>query len=443
MHRSVLVASVIVLLLRPSMAIAQVQAGAVTEALRSAAERGNAQAQLDYAKALGSQHPDARAWAQHAADQGLAEAWFWLGYHAPGDEATPFYERAADAGYPDAFEHVFDRWLFRADGRADVARAKRYADLARSRGLNGVVSDDAFATIDRCAEAGAPVIPASHRPSPDDQRRFAGVACLAFSEGLGVAKDLVAYRMCLLADDPPDNNWLAEVYANGWGVPRHPRLALALACHGSDVPAELIALVNALWATREQSSLDEPFRFCDHVVSGYNAGRCAARDEELHAARRAATLDALSAAWPPAHVEAFARLREAAHEFFSTRATEEVDMTGTMRAALAFDEEATLHDAFVDVVRKAAGGVLPPRADLRRADAALNRAYREVMGAELDLGTVTHDSIPTTQRTWLAYRDAWGTFGALHFPQRSTDEWKAWATTARTRQLRALMHPEE
>ena len=88
MHRSVLVASVIVLLLRPSMAIAQVQAGAVTEALRSAAERGDAQAQLDYAKALGSQHPDARAWAQHAADQGLAEAWFWLGYHAPGDEAA-------------------------------------------------------------------------------------------------------------------------------------------------------------------------------------------------------------------------------------------------------------------------------------------------------------------------------------------------------------------
>src|SRR5262245_37937748 len=66
--------------------------------LRAAAEKGGAQAQLDYAKAI-KNTPESRDWAMKAAQQGLPEAWFWLGYTSPGDQSLPFYEKAAEAGY--------------------------------------------------------------------------------------------------------------------------------------------------------------------------------------------------------------------------------------------------------------------------------------------------------------------------------------------------------
>ena len=63
-------------------------------ALAAAQERTPAE-MLAAAKALGDT-PAARELAQKAADQGLAEAWYWLGQRIPGDrDATPFYARAA------------------------------------------------------------------------------------------------------------------------------------------------------------------------------------------------------------------------------------------------------------------------------------------------------------------------------------------------------------
>jgi len=417
----------------------QVTAPAPSAETRAAAERGDAQAQLAMANALGSRDPAARVWALKAAEQGVAEAWFWLGYHTAGDEAQVYYRKAADMGYAQAFSYVLDNLLFRAGPSADVRAAKRYADLSRARQLDTGRDLD---VVDRCAEAGTPAIPPAHHPSSVERQSLAAATCLTFLEGVGVARNLDRYRKCLLSEEPADNNLLAEVYANGWGVARDARLALALVCHGSDVPAELVDIVNTLYDSRKEQALEEPFRFCEHVTSGFNAGRCAPRDEELARVRREASLRAMTASWPRDHVAAFERLQQAAEAFFTTRSTGEIDMTGTLRAVLALDEEGVLRDEFLETLRAANAGTFPARARLSVADAELNRAYRAVMDAPLDLGTVTHERVRETQRSWLAYRDAWGAFGALHFPQRSAEQWKAWATSARTKQLRRLLSEE-
>lgn len=404
--------------------------------VRAEAERGDAQAQLAMANALGASDPAARVWALKAAEQGVAEAWFWLGYHTAGDEAQVYYRKAADLGYAEAFGFVLDNLLFRAGPSADVIAAKRYADLARALSVDPGRDLD---VVDRCAEAGSPAIPPAHQPSPQERAQLSGTTCLTYRDGVGVTRNLVQYRKCLLSEDPVGNNWLAEVYANGWGVARDARLALALVCHGSDVPAELVDVVDTLYDTRTQSRLDEPFHFCEHVTSGFNAGRCSARDEALERERRALALRKITAGWPPAHVAAFERLQAAAETFFTTRSTGEIDMTGTLRATLALGEESTLRDAFLGTLKAANAGKLPPVVTFATADAALNRVYQQLMRASLDLGTVSHDSVRETQRAWLAYRDAWGAFGALHFPQRTAEQWKAWATTVRTKQLQQLL----
>jgi uncharacterized protein YecT (DUF1311 family) len=396
---------------------------------------------LAAAKALGDT-PAARELAQKAADQGLAEAWYWLGNvtSAKGDP-IPYYAKAAELGYDKAFEYLLDDLLFRAGEKADVAQAKKFGDLVRQRSIDlGSGTAAMLDTIDRCFAAGKPAIPPSDLPAAAERQQLEGEDCAPSpSPGSGAAAHR-KYAACLLSQKEPENRFLAEVYANGWGVRRNPKLAVALICHGSDVPAELIDMVRLLEDSRDAATLDPPFLFCDHVLSGMNQGLCAMRDSGPADAKRDSAWDDVTASWSAEQRAALARMRAAADAFFEAHVGEELDQRGTARIAIDLGETAALADALLASVREFEAGRLPARMALAAADADLNAAYASIMRRKtLDEGTVTKDGIRGTQRKWLAYRDAWTTFAALRYPRRTADEWKAWITTVRTAQLKTVL----
>lgn len=420
--------------------------GADLAALRAAAEKGDARSQLELAKALReSARAEARAWAQKSADQGLAAAWFWLGMTAlPAEKPAAYFETAAEKGYPEAFPYVLDGLLFRAGPSADVVKAKRFGDLARKLGINlGLFGDEELATIDRCFEAGAPEIPAADRPSAGEVAAFrhAAANCRDWTGAGARPADWARVRKCLLAAPEVDNNALAEIYANGWGVRRDPRLAIALVCHGSEVPAELFELVKALDTTRGQAKLEKEFSFCEHVTSGMNMGRCAAQDEDLAAQKREAALAALTAGWSPRQQEALAGLRKAAEAFFVERSSSELDMGGTARIGIAVAEQAALRDDLLKSVEGFEHGAVPADADFAPADLELNQVYSKLMSTASTgrSGTVTQQGIRATQRQWLAYRDAWAKLGAARYPSAPAETWKTWATRRRAAQLKEIL----
>jgi uncharacterized protein YecT (DUF1311 family)/TPR repeat protein len=422
-------------------AIAQDKTPAEMAVLKAAADTGRADAELAFARALGDT-PAAREWAQKAADQGLAEAWFWLGgvISAKGDP-IPYYAKAAELGYDKAFDYLLDDLLFRAAEKADVVQAKKFGDLARRRNVKlGSDTPEMLDTIDRCFEAGKPVIPPADRPSEAERKALEGEGeCAPFLSPAAGRPDYRKYRACLLSQTLPENRWLAEVYANGWAVRRNPKLALSLICHGSDVPAELMGMARTLYESRDEATLDPPSLFCEHVTSGMNAGVCSMRSEGLAEAKRDAAWTGVTAGWPAPQRAAFRAMRTAADAFFETRSSGELDQSGTAHLAMAIDEVASLQDALLASVREFEAGKLPPRAALAAADAELNAVYAAIMKREaLDLGTITKESIRETQRKWLVYRDAWAAFAARRYPRRSADEWKAWMTTVRIAQLKEL-----
>jgi uncharacterized protein YecT (DUF1311 family) len=438
---------VLIAFLLPALAAARATpaGGADLAALRAAAEKGDARSQLALAKALGGpSRAEARAWAQKSAGQGLAEAWFWLGYTAlQNEQPAAYYEKAAEMGYPEAFPYLLDRLLFRAGPSADVVKAKKFADLARKLGIDlGWSAAAELATIDSCFEAGAPKIPAADRPSAGEVASFrhAAANCRDWTGAGARPADWARVRKCLLAAPEADNNALAEIYANGWGVQRDPRLAIALVCHGSEVPAELFDMVKTLDATRGQAKLEKEFRFCDHVTSGMNMGRCAAQDEDLAAQKREAALAALTAGWSPRQKEALAELRQAAEAFFVERSRSEQDMGGTARIGIAVAEQATLRDDLLKALEGFEHGALPADAGFAPADLELNRVWSQLMKAKRkgQLGTVTPEGIRATQQKWLAYRDAWARLGAARYPSAPAEAWKTWATMKRVAQLKEI-----
>jgi uncharacterized protein YecT (DUF1311 family) len=432
--------------LLPAVAFAQAPAASDLAALRAAAEKGDAAAQLAYAKALPpAERAAARAWAQKSADHGLATAWFWLGYTATENEhPVSFYEQAAERGDSEAFQYVLEDLLFRAGPAADVVKAKHFADLARQRGITvGIYSAEDFAAIDQCYAAGAPDIPPADRPSPAETAALRGQPDCRTFQGEGThPADLVRYRKCLLSAAERDHNALAEIYANGWGVKRNSTLAIALVCHGSDVPAELTGMVAALVKTRGEEKLHEPFTVCDYVTSGLNMGRCAAQGEDAATEKRDAALAKLTAGWTAVQKEALKDLRHAAETFFDQHSAGEIDLSGTARGAISIGEVSELRDDLLEAITGFEAGKLPAAGDFAKADRELNQVYAQALRAvsKEQNTTVTTKGVRDAERAWLAYRDAWVKLVAARYPQAAADRWKAWATAKRIGQLQKLMN---
>ncbi len=294
-----------------------------------------------------------------------------------------------------------------------------------------------------CARVGKPAYPAADGPSEGESRAL-GTECdsEALYYGIGRPADPVAARKCAFIELRKDelvlggSTMLMMLYANGRGVVQDLELAVAIACGTDAAPAERVGRVKHLLNMKAGKDAGV-FDICDDITSGLMMGYCAGLHERIDAVARNRRLDTVVAKLPIVARPAFAKLKAAADAYFEARESNEVDLSGTARAALVIEEGARLREAFVSSVEALVAS--PPRwrfaeADYRVADRALNEAYRRAIRAEA-LGTVTPDGIRRTQRAWLSYRDAWAVFGRALHPDVPAVGWKTWITRERTGML--------
>ena len=235
---------------------------------------------------------------------------------------------------------------------------------------------------------------------------------------------------------------LMTIYANGVGATRDLDLATALACQVNGAPAEVDGRVTHLQKLKAEHRSGHDFSFCDDVTSGYAGGLCAAHDAAIANVQRSDRLARLTNAWPPVDKTAFAKFWTAEEAYVKASGDNEVDLSGTLRAALVIEHEQQLEDDFAGMLADLEMGRLsvPPAGDFEAADADLNVAYRRVMSAKDPVsGTVTKSGIHRAQLAWLHYRDAWVAFAAVKYPGTSADGLRARLTRERTKQLQSLM----
>jgi uncharacterized protein YecT (DUF1311 family) len=78
--------------------------------------------------------------------------------------------------------------------------------------------------------------------------------------------------------------------------------------------------------------------------------------------------------------------------------------------------------------------------ELAKSDAELNAVYQSELALLPESCAENGEchsanSFRNTERTWIAYRDAWVTFGTLHWPQVTIDSWSTYLTRQRTNQI--------
>lgn len=278
--------------------------------------------------------------------------------------------------------------------------------------------------------------PAADRPSPAAAAALQGCDSEALYYGIGMKADPVRARHCaFLEADAADagggegvfagRTMLMTIYANGVGARRDLDVATHLACGIDGAPAESHGRVLHLQEAKASGWKGTDFHFCDDTTSGLAAGYCAGHAARIAGAKREAEIAALAARWSAAEKAAFARLRAAQQAYGEAHADGEVDMSGTLRGAFWTHAAEGRADDFLALLRLLAAGRVPSAtaAEHRRADAALNAAYRTrlaALGGE-DHGTVTRDGVRGAQRAWLRYRDAMLGFAARKFPAASRD----------------------
>ncbi len=407
--------------------------------IKTLAESGDKQAQWQYGLLLyrkNQQKAEARTWFEKAAQQDYAPAWFWLGStETDQQKTTAFYEKAAELGYTRAFGYLFDNLLFRAGDQADVAKAKKFADLLREKNVKiaGGNQNELLTTIDSCYQAGDARLPDKDLPSQAELDKYkSDEDCSRYHLGQNTPKDDVSYRKCLLSQTPRNNNSLAELYANAWGVERNTRLALALSCHASEVPMELADIV----ATLSKPQPEGDYLFCDHATSSLNTGYCTAQKQQLAQLQRDQAYQNLSKNWPEVDKQLFKAFLQQADEFIQLKSGTEINKTGNAWDSVnSLQAEIQAKDALLQNIRAFEQGKWPQHADYAQADKQLNAVYKQIPETRDQL-RFSKQALQQDQRVWLKYRDSFVKFALNHYPTISKDVWLTWLTENRTTDLR-------
>ena len=295
-------------------------------------------------------------------------------------------------------------------------------------------------------------LPPATAPGGGTGPSLRGCSSEALYYGIGVPPDPARARQCALRERAaPDDRaafsgdiMLMIIYANGVGAPRDLDRAIAIACNLDGSPAEEDGRVNHLAALKAQHWTGHDFSFCDDITSGYAQGICAAHDSALEDAKRKRQVAAATAGWSDADKRAFLALQRAEKAYAEADGDNEVDQSGTARAAMAIDEEQSQQAEFVGLLQSLEKGTAATftaeQADA--ADARLNAAYQKIQHAPgtTQWGTVTKDGIRTTQRAWLRYRDAWIAFARVRFPAVTPDSLRAALIEKRTATLENFLH---
>jgi hypothetical protein len=281
----------------------------------------------------------------------------------------------------------------------------------------------------------------------------------SFYFGIGRDKDYTAARQCAFVErDHPRPSMgdmfygpgiLSMIYANGQGTRRDITLARRFTCEeGWAAPAELddrLALLNQIASSAKPPHFD----LCATATSGLSMGTCASIDSRLNEARRLETLHIFADMLPPEVLPSFHALQTAEATFDDLRSSNEVDLSGTGRAAFELMEQDKLRDQFLINLKRIDAPTYDSPVPLPTADRELNAAYqrlrqtlpateKQAYDASNIAGTVSFDGVQKTQRAWLTLRDAWVAYAAALHSTATPDQVAAVITMQRVHQLKSL-----
>jgi uncharacterized protein YecT (DUF1311 family) len=318
---------------------------------------------------------------------------------------------------------------------------------------NQAVSQEGWEKI--CARVSNVPFPPEDRPAPKDAKALEKCSSYDLYYGFDQPANPEKARLCAYVemekvdpgvpfDRPGDGRpMLMTIYANGIGARRNFDVALKLACKVEGAQAEIEGRVQHLENLREKKWQGNNFSLCDDATSGYLAGFCAEHNNRFAATIRADKIARIQAKWAPADKNEYAILRKAADQYFEARSDNEVDQSGTDRAAMVIEEMSLQEEGFISTLEGLEQVTYTKYSNqqFKEADSRLNAVYQQIQKkADFDCGSITKEGIRSTQRLWIKYRDAWIQFCMKKYPSCTPDDIKTYLTLKRIKELEDFLN---
>jgi uncharacterized protein YecT (DUF1311 family) len=297
--------------------------------------------------------------------------------------------------------------------------------------------------------------------SPADANLFKSesLGCTDYLYGInGQAKNFDLARRCLLTrGDFPQ--FLAMIFANGWGVRRDYDAATYFLCKAEEgiAPAEVTGMLEHI-ASMRTAKTPEDLDYCTELTSGFGMDVCQQLDNDRAAPALEARIAAVEKTLDPAGKKALAALRKSADAFAEADALRiaEVNRGGTIYPSVASGATQEVWTTFVATLESyaKARAKAADAAAAKAADDRLNQAFGQARQAFekcdycKETEKVRHEVLRDAQRAWIAYRDAWkalyqGRWKAAAPPDALDREIATALSATRTEELLAIGKEEE
>ncbi len=404
--------------------------------LKINAENGNPKAQFEYGKYLleNKKIEKAKIWIKKSADAEFPEAIFYMGYAGLGDKSSnDYYEKAARLGYKDAFPYLLDNYLFRAGGNADIFKAKEFADLARHFKIEQQIYRN-LDIVDHCYKAGKPKI-------LQQDNQFNGEV---FELCKDLKNDKEQYKACLF--EKGTNVDFASFYANGEYVQQDFSKSMSYVCHGTYIPAELEDMVKTLHDAMQNKVLETPFDYCEHATGSNSISVCYSQKSQLTYDEIQNQLKLIESQLNNEQRILFEKLIADAYTFFNLRSLNEQDLSGTLRGVFITEMDIEQKQWLLNRLQSVMSS------DFKRLNIdytiirnQLIDAYYALM-SEMDKSLkrnqeydfyplISKENIKISHHSWVVFREAFAKFAHDVKPEISENEWRAWLTKIRMKQL--------
>lgn len=294
-----------------------------------------------------------------------------------------------------------------------------------------------------CADVQQSEPPAADHPTATEEKSLVKCSSLDLYYGFGEPADPVKARKCAYAEIDRGSTFalggraiLTMIYANGKGVPRNYDIALKIACSINDAPGDAAGRVYEL-NRMKKSKVESRFDICSHSAGHDLYAQCAILSARFDKIDRDKQLHDMIASWNPADQKAFRSFWAEGENFSKVQASNAIDLGGTFES----QEEVFWLNHIVDLLKQFESGDLPKHSagEAKKAQEDEAAAYAKTQnGDKTQWGTVTRDSVKTSEDEWHRYVNAWIAFGKQKYPGVTEDGWKAWLYQERANMLTKL-----
>lgn len=291
-----------------------------------------------------------------------------------------------------------------------------------------------------CASVKQADPPAADHPTAAEEKSLDKCSSLDAYYGLGEAADPVKARKCAYAEIDRGSTFalggraiLTMIYANGKGVTRNYDVALKIACAINDSPGDAAGRIYELNRMRKMKTQSN-FDICSHSAAHDLYEQCAILGARFDKIDRDKQLDDMIASWSAADQKAFRAFWAEGEKFSKVQASNAINLESTFEV----QEETFWLDHIIDSIKQFDGGDLPRHSadEAKKAQEEEVATYAKTQtGDKAQWGTVTRDSVKTSEEEWHRYLNAWITFGKQRYPSVTDDSWKTWLYQERANML--------